>query len=122
MKKSIIAIFAILMASITTAYAYEPANLQIEISGAQKDKFYVCVSGVGCVRIDSKKQSLPIDPINVRYIFLAKTNTDQMYPQNLPNSCNVAVSGNQKLVVKGNLAKAANDNVYIANLHCAVVS
>jgi hypothetical protein len=120
--KLCIAVIAIFMASVKIANAYDAANLQIEISGAQKSQFYVCVSSVGCVRIDSNKQTMPIDPLNVRYIFLAKTSNDQMYPQNLPSSCNVTVNSNQKLVVKGNLAKAANDSVYIANLHCAVVS
>lgn len=109
--------------SVTTAgvaNAYDAAKLQIEMSGVDKSKFYLCISDVGCVRIDSNHQTLPINPTDVRYIFLAKTATNQMYPQRLPTSCAVAVNGNQKLVVKGKLAKAANDNVYIADLHCAV--
>lgn len=118
--KYCVAVMAVFIVSVKAANAYDAANLQLQISGAPKSKFYVCISSVGCVRIDSNKQSLPIDPTNVRYIFLAKTSNTQMYPQSLPSTCNVAVNGNQKLVVKGNVAKAANDSVYIANLHCAV--
>jgi hypothetical protein len=117
---------AIFISSMQVAHAYDTAKLQIEISGAQKDKYLLCVSDVGCVRldsnkqIDSNKQSIPINTMNVRYIFVASTATYQMYPQTLPSSCHVAVNGNQKLVVKGSVSKAGNDKVYIANLHCAV--
>jgi hypothetical protein len=125
MKNFIIKLLGVLIGamSITSgmAYAYEPATLQIQISNAPTHTFYLCVSSVGCVRIDSGKTSIPIDPINVRYIFVANISTDQMYPQNLPNSCkNIAVNANQKLVVKGQLVKAANDDMYVANLRCAV--
>jgi len=109
-----------LMSSVEVAHAYETAKLQVDVSGAQKDKYYICLSSVGCLRIDGTNETIPIDPTEVRYIFVANTATYQMYPQSLPDSCHVTVNGNQKLVVKGNLAKAANDKMYIANLHCAV--
>lgn len=111
---------AIFIALGRVANAYDAANLQLELSGAQKSKFYLCVNSVGCIRIDSNKQILTIDPINVRYIFLANTATNQIYPQNLPNSCNIEVSGNQKLVIKGKISKK-DSNTYIANLHCSVI-
>jgi hypothetical protein len=120
LTKLFVIVFVVFMTSAGAAHAYDTAKLDIEISGSQKNKYYLCLSNVGCVRIESNKQSLPIDALDVRYIFVANASTYQIYPQNLPESCHVTVNGNQKLVVKGNLAKAANDKVYIANLHCAV--
>jgi len=111
---------AIFITSIGTAHAYDAAKLQIDISGTQKNKYYLCMSSVGCIRMDFNKQFLPIDPIDVRYIFVANISTFRMSPQKLPQSCMVTVNANQKLVVKGNLKKAANDEMYIDNLHCAV--
>lgn len=112
--------FAISVGTIEKANAYDAAKLDVEISNAAKSNYYVCISSVGCLRIDGKKEGIPIDPINVRYIFLANTSNYQIYPQSLPSSCQVTVNGKQTLIVKGNIAKAANDKVYIANLHCAV--
>jgi hypothetical protein len=109
------------MTTASAAFAYDTAKMQVEISGAQKNKYFLCVSGVGCMRIDTNKQVLPINAMDVRYIFVANRSTYQMYPQNIPSSCNVTVNSNQKLVVKGSITKAANDNVYIANLHCSVI-
>lgn len=115
--------FSVLAAAIfmtSAAHAYEPAKLKVEVSGVQKDKYFLCLSSVGCVRLDSAQKTMPIDATDVRYIFVANKATYQMYPQALPSSCNVTVDADHTLVVKGNIEKAANNKVYIANLHCAI--
>lgn len=118
-------IFFIVMCVLSSnVLAYDSGKLRIKVSGNVKNTHYLCVSQVGCINIaaGSSGRTFPITPGEVSYIFLAEGKSYRMYPQALPSSCNVSVSENQTLVVSGRVSKAANDNMFISQLRCAVVN
>jgi len=94
----------------------------MKISGDIQNTYYLCVSNAGCMNLAAgvAGKKFPMNPGDVSYIFMTNAANVRMYPQPLPNSCQIELNKNQTLVVSGRVAKAANDDVYIKALHCSV--
>jgi hypothetical protein len=122
MKKFLLCIVLSLL-PITTVLAREPL-LQSKVGGSIKGTHYVCVNGLGCLNLSQIRngRKFPLNPGPINYVYLADISNLRMYPQKLPASCQVNIGENQTLVVSGKIAKAANDDLYINNMHCAVVN
>lgn len=120
MKKLILN--ASILFALNSAYAVNAPNLQMKISGDVKKTYYLCVSNAGCVNLAAGTQGrkFPMNPGDINYIFMTNAANVRMYPQALPNSCQVELNENQTLVVSGKITKAANDEIYIKELHCSV--
>lgn len=120
MKKKTMMIGCLLL--LNSAYAADEPNLHMKISGDIKNTYYLCVSNAGCVNLaaGTEGKKFPMTPGDVNYIFMTNAANVRMYPQPLPNSCQVELNNNQTLVVSGKVAKAANDDIYIKELHCSV--
>lgn len=120
MKKLIIAVLSLMM--ITTVFADE-AKLRMKISGpVNNNRYFLCVSNVGCVSIFSgnKGKVYPLDTGEISNIYTVDGSNLSMHTQTLPSSCNVTVKDNQTLTVKGTLVKGTNGKVVISNMHCSI--
>lgn len=120
MNKAIISLGILFL--LNTAYASNQPNLHMNISGDVKSTYYLCVSNAGCVNLAAGTygKKFPMNPGDVNYIFMVNAANVRMYPQPLPDSCQIELNENQTLVVSGKLTKAANDHLYIKGLHCSV--
>ncbi len=114
--------FIVLCTLTSNIFAFDGSKVRINVS-ANSNMEYLCVSQLGCINISQAHgRAFPLNSGQVSYIFLANGRNYRMYPQALPNSCNVAINNNQTLVVSGVVSKAANDNMHINGLRCAVVN
>lgn len=120
MKKIIINISFLFV--LNSAYASSIPNLEMKISGNIKNTYYLCVSNAGCVNLAAGVQgkSFPVSAGNINYVFITNAANTRMYPQPLPNSCQIALNKNETLTVSGEVTKAANDDIFIKKLHCSV--
>lgn len=120
MKKTMLKIGFLFL--LSSADASTVPNLHMKISGDIKKTYYLCVSNAGCVNLAAGAQGrkFPMNPGDVSYIFMTNAANVRMYPQPLPNSCQVELNENQTLVVSGKVTKAENDDIYIKELHCSV--
>lgn len=114
--------FIVMCMLTSSVFAFDGSKLRINVTSNAGNE-YLCVSQLGCINIaQGHGRSFPLPPGNVSYIFLANGNNYRMFPQPLPNSCNVSVKENQTLVVSGSVAKAGNDNMHINQLRCSLVN
>lgn len=123
MKKYIVSLAACLISSSSFALTHS-AKLKIHVSGKMKHSYYLCVSNVGCVNIIAgvKGHVFPLAEGEISHVFLANSKDYRMYPQPLPQRCNVTIKANHTLVVSGKITTKANDALYIDRLSCAVVN
>lgn len=121
-------LLSILISALTVNYAYGnagdvSANLRIKVSNPTPVKtYFLCVSNMGCINLLSaqKIKKIPLGPGTVDYIFLANTANLQMFPQALPNSCNVSLDSQQTLTIYGKVAITSQHWGYIQDLKCVV--
>ncbi len=120
MKKIVISMGCFIL--LNSAYASNEPKLHMQISGDIKKTYYLCVSNAGCVNLAAgvKGKKFPITPGDVNYIFMTNAANLRMYPQPLPDSCQIEINGNQTLTVSGIITKAANDHIYIQSLRCSI--
>lgn len=120
MKKLIINMACLL--ALNSAHASDMATMQMKVSGDIKNTYYLCVNNAGCVNLvaGTKGKNFPINSGSVDYIFITNAANVRMYPQQLPSSCTITVNENQTLTVSGKVTKAANDRIYLRDLHCSV--
>ena len=120
MKKTIMKMGVLFL--LHSANAASIPNLHIKMSGDIKNTYYLCVSNAGCVNLAAgvKGHRYPMNAGDINYIMMANAANTRMYPQPLPSSCQVELNENQTLVVSGKVTHAANDHIYISQLHCAV--
>ncbi len=100
------------------------ANVSIKISGALADnRYFLCLPDVGCLSIHAAAKKGKVYPVfhsfDMEKIFVANLNTYRIYPQGLPDSCNVTVNPNQTLTIYGNLVTKA-DQTRVEKLRCTV--
>jgi hypothetical protein len=116
-------LFIVASSLTSNVLAFDSSKLRIRISNHVSYSQYVCISQAGCININgASKKTLPLSSGEVSYIFLVEGNTQRMYPQTLPHSCQISVNQHQTLVISGKVKKAANDERFIDQLHCSVVN
>ncbi len=121
--KKLIFIF-LSLTCINSGFAGNAPGLRVKITGTnQHNKYFLCVTNVGCVSIFSGNngKKFPLDAGQVNYIFVANASNLRMYTQTLPQSCKITVNKNQTLTISGHLIKEINGkNAYIKNLECSL--
>lgn len=119
MKKLVLLLCGFLL--IQCLYAEDLAKLRIKISGASSDnKYFLCVGNVGCVSILAGNQGklYPMNNGDISYVYTTNVTNMRLYPQKLPESCNISVKNNQTVTVTGHIVKSSNQQIYISNLNC----
>lgn len=120
MKKLALTVLGLIC--INNAHGADVAKLNMHLSGNIDSHYYLCVSNSGCVSVKAGEQGFvfPLTPGKIQHIFLSSSADFRMYPQAIPNSCQVEVNGNQTLHISGTIVKNGTNNVNISNLSCSV--
>lgn len=117
----LLAIVILSLLFVQKIHADEFAKLRIKIAGTSADnRYFLCVSNIGCISIEAGNhgKTYPLTPGNLRYIYATNVTNLRLYPQPLPDSCNIDVKSNQTITVSGRMIKGANDSVYVRDLNC----
>lgn len=123
MKKWLNIAAFILVTSFSTIAHADNANLQIKVSGTNKNNtYFLCLDGTGCVSMFAADhgKTYPLTPGSIERIFMVNRSNLRTYFQELPASCRVNVNANQTLTVKGKVVNDTNNNAHIEHLECSV--
>lgn len=117
MKKIMSMLLSLLL--IQPVYA-EFAKLKLNISGVSSNKYFLCVSNVGCVNIKTGNHGtiFPMNTGKIGYIMPVSSANLYLHPHTLPKSCNIDVKEKQTITIKGHLSVGTNGQISIVGLNC----
>jgi hypothetical protein len=124
MKKLFILLLSLMLMPV--AFAYDAANIKININGAPNtNRYFLCLPNVGCLSILGAKKGKIYPVLNKvevsrLYVVDARDNL-RIHPQGLlPASCKVTVNQKQTITISANLTTGTNNKVTLNQLRCSV--
>lgn len=116
-------LISILLACLSTniAYSNDQAILSVKLSNPEHG-YYVCLSNLGgCVNVVAMAQgkTVPIDSGQIKNMAVISTKNFRVYPQVLPDSCQVNIGPGQTLLVKGKVV-SDTEGEFIDGLSCSL--
>lgn len=122
--RKLIAALTLFVACLSSANAFEAANIKINLSGPVNDnRYFLCLPNVGCLSVLAAKHG-KVYPINHEidlkgmYVMNVAENF-RLDKQALPASCNMPVEKNQTITLTGQITTSSTNETHISQLQCS---